>query len=72
LALVIVLVTAVLVKVFENASPFVFVVVMLAANLIIAWITLSLIRRFAKVARRRVSEDRPLARGVKPPVSTIP
>jgi NADH-quinone oxidoreductase subunit H len=72
LALVLVLVTALLVKLLESASPTVFVVVMLAANLIIAWITLTLVRRFARSLRRRVSLERPLARGVKPPVSTIP
>lgn len=78
LSLVVLIVTAVLSKVLEGAAPAVYVIGMLLANLLVGWVTLTILRQFAHVKRQRVAEpsrvatpDQPLT-GSKPPVSTLP
>lgn len=63
LALVTVLVVAFLDKflIGFGASRLVYVLVMLAANVFVIWITVLLLRRYARSERRRVAEPRPVA-----------
>lgn len=69
LSLVVLVVTAVLDKALQGVAPdqltgvtpFWYMVVMLAANIIMAWITLAIVRRFAASQRQRVGEPRPVA-----------
>ena len=68
LSLVVLIVTAILHKVLENSDFWVYAVVMLAANLLIGWVTLQILRSRARVERERVAEPRPVA---VPPSSTI-
>lgn len=56
LALVVLMVTAVLDKLLAGATPLVYTLAMLAANLLIAWGALSLVRNFARTERKRVGE----------------
>jgi len=69
LSLVVLMVTAVLDRILVdlNATLWVYTLVMLAANILIAWVTLQILRNRAKTERLRVAEPRPVAR---PPVST--
>lgn len=66
LAIGLVMVTAVLDKVLTTQFPagpgWIYGIVMLAANLLVAWIALSLVGRYAEVERKRVGEERPVAR----------
>jgi len=62
LALVMVLVTAILDKAMENMSTLVYTSGMLAANIIIIWLTVILLRSYAKTERKRVAEPKPVAR----------
>ena len=68
LSLVVLIVTAILRKVLENSDFWVYAVVMLAANLLIGWVTLQILRSRARVERQRVAEPRSVA---VPPSSTI-
>jgi len=61
LALVLLIVTAILDKVIEGVSTPVYVISHLAANLIIAWGTVQLLRTYARFERKRVAEVRPVA-----------
>lgn len=72
LALAALMVTAVLHKLLENANGLVYVAVMLAANLVLGWITLSLVRRYARFERRRVAEPRPVATPANSTLSPTP
>ena len=75
LALALVMVTAILSKVLENvgitlqASPFWFTVIFLAANLIIAGITILILRVYSPREPRRVAEPRPIAVAPEPPAT---
>jgi NADH-quinone oxidoreductase subunit H len=69
LSLVVLMVTAILAKLLAGTSPVVFVLGMLGANLVMAWITLQLLRARARVERRRTFEPRPVAVPPQPPVS---
>ena len=74
LALAILIVTAILDKVLilVGASGLAYTLAMLAANLLVGLGALSLVRRFARIERRRVAEVLPVASPSKPPVSSIP
>ena len=63
LALTTVMVVALLDKILVGvgASQLGFVLVMFAANLVIVWTTLFLLRRYARTERRRVAEPKPVA-----------
>jgi len=63
LALATVVVVALLDKILVGvgASQLGYVLVMFAANLVIIWTTLLLLRRFARTERRRVAEPKPVA-----------
>jgi len=70
LILVDLMVTAILVKVFENANVWLFTLVMLAANFLIGWITVQILKRVEQTRpRRREFEGRPVAMAPKPPAS---
>ena len=69
LALFVLIVTAILSKLLEGTSSTVFVLVMLAANLAMAWITLQILRARARAERRQTFEPRPVAVPPQPPVS---
>jgi NADH-quinone oxidoreductase subunit H len=69
LALAVVLVTAVMEKLLAGLPTLVHVIGMLAANGVIAWITLSILRNTAHGERQRVGEPRPVAR---PELATAP
>lgn len=64
-SLVVLVVTAVLHKLLADNATWLYVLVMLTANLGIGWSTLQILRNQAAKARRRVAEPRPIAR---PPV----
>jgi NADH-quinone oxidoreductase subunit H len=63
LSLVVLMVTAVLDKflVAVGATPLAYALVMLAANLLIIWVALVLVKRYARAERIRVAEPRPVA-----------
>lgn len=69
LALFVLIVTAILSKLMAGTSSTVFVLVMLAANLVMAWITLQILRARARAERRQAFEPRPVAVPPQPPVS---
>jgi len=69
LSLFVLIVTAILSKLLEGTSSTVFVLVMLAANLVMAWITLQILRARARAERRQTFEPRPVAVPPQPPVS---
>lgn len=69
LSLFVLIVTAILSKLLEGTSSTVFVLVMLAANLAMAWITLQILRARARAERRQTFEPRPVAVPPQPPVS---
>jgi NADH-quinone oxidoreductase subunit H len=72
-SLAVLIVTAILTKLLEGTSSTVFVLVMLAANLMMAWITLQILRARARAERRQTFEPRPVAVPPQPPVSpTMP
>jgi NADH-quinone oxidoreductase subunit H len=66
LAIGMLLVTAVLDKIltlqFPTSPTWMYGVVMLAANLLVGWIALALVGRYAEAERKRVGEERPVAR----------
>jgi NADH-quinone oxidoreductase subunit H len=62
LSLVLLMVTAILDKLMTGAPALVYSGAMLAANLLIGWITVSILRRHSKKEAPRVAEPRPIAR----------
>ena len=62
LSLVVLLVTAILDKLVAGSSIWIYSLSMLAANLVIAWIALAIVRSYARRERARVAESMPLAR----------
>jgi NADH-quinone oxidoreductase subunit H len=70
LAIVLVMVMAVLQKVLVDAAPWIYFLAMLAANLIILWIALTMVRVLFKQERRRVSEVKPIASPGAPPAQS--
>jgi NADH-quinone oxidoreductase subunit H len=61
LSLVVLLVTAILDKLVAGSATWIYSLCMLAANLVIAWIALTIVRSYARRARARVAERMPLA-----------
>jgi NADH-quinone oxidoreductase subunit H len=61
LALAVLIVTAVMDKLLAGASTLGYAAGMLAANLVVAWATFSILRAYARIERQRVSEPRPVA-----------
>jgi len=68
LSLVVVIVTAILQKVLVTSPYWLYVAGMLVANVLIAWITLLILRSRARTERKRVAEPRPVA---APPSTTV-
>ncbi|MCU0487815.1 MAG: NADH-quinone oxidoreductase subunit NuoH [Anaerolineales bacterium] len=57
----------------QSFGPVVYWLLMLSANILVAWVSLSLARRFGQSKRQRVAEPRPVARPDNPPVvDTLP
>jgi NADH-quinone oxidoreductase subunit H len=70
LILVVLMVTAVLEKVFQDANIWVYTFVMLAANILIGWITVLILKKVEQAKpRRQVFEGRPVAVAPKSPTS---
>ena len=61
LALVLLIATAILDKALAGSSTFVYTLSMLAANIIVAWLTILILRRYARTERRKVAELKPIA-----------
>lgn len=70
LSLVVLLVTAILDKLVAGYSTWIYTLSMLAANLVIAWIVLVIVRGYARRERARVAEPVSLARPAETPTST--
>jgi hypothetical protein len=64
-------VTAILVKILENASTPVIVISHLAANLVVALATVQILRRYARLERKRVTEARPVAMAPQPEMTEV-
>lgn len=62
LALLLLIVVAILDKVLVGVGTIPYVLVMLAANLVIVWGTMMILRRYARTERVRVAQERPVAR----------
>jgi NADH-quinone oxidoreductase subunit H len=69
LSLLVLVVTALLDKAMMGLPSWVYVLVMLAANLLVIWITLQILRSRAREERQRVAEPQPIARPPAAPVS---
>ncbi len=69
LSLVVLIVTAIMDKVLAGSATWVYALGMLVANLVIGWITLIILREYARGERKRVGEDRPVAAPVETPAS---
>jgi NADH-quinone oxidoreductase subunit H len=69
LSLAILVITAIFDKVLPRGSLLVYTLGMLAINLVAAWITLQVVRSYARAERKRVAEPRPVAR---PPQAAVP
>lgn len=61
LSLAVLMVTAVMDKILQGASPLGYAAGMLGANIVVGWITLTLLRKYARVERKRVAEPKPVA-----------
>lgn len=70
LSLVVLMVTAILDKMLVGTTTLVYISVMLASNVVIAWATLQILRSFVRTKRDRVGESRPTAVPPAPPFST--
>lgn len=62
LSLVSLIMTAILHKLLENSSTLVYSGLMLLANLVLGWIVIVILQRYARLKRQKFSEDRPIAR----------
>ena len=62
LSLASLIMTAILHKLLENSTTLVYTGLMLLANLILGWIVLVILQRYARVERHKFPEDRPIAR----------
>ena len=65
LALFLLIVVAILDKAMVAFEPLWYVLVMLAANILIVWGTVLILRRYARIERIRIAEERPVARAVE-------
>jgi NADH-quinone oxidoreductase subunit H len=61
LALVLLIVVAITDKLLIEVSPAVYVLVILGANLVIALVTVSILRAYGRMERKRIGEERPVA-----------
>jgi NADH-quinone oxidoreductase subunit H len=61
LSLTVLLVTAIMDKVLAGATAWAYILGMLAANIVVAWVTLVIVRKYAQLKRRQF-EPRPVAR----------
>lgn len=61
LALILVIVVAILDKALTGASTLTYTLSMLAANVAVIWITIVVLRRYARTKRQVVAEERPVA-----------
>ncbi len=61
IALFLLIVVAILDKLLVGTSQAVYVLVMLGANLMIVWATVLILRKYARVERKRIGEERPVA-----------
>ena len=68
LALALLIVTAILDKALAGTSTMVYTLSLLAANLVIVWLTLVVLRRYARTERQKVAEVQPIA---TPPVAAL-
>lgn len=66
LAIALVILVALVDRLFMNSPSWLYWSAMLAGNIIIVWISLVLVKRFAQVNRERVAEPRPVARPDNP------
>jgi NADH-quinone oxidoreductase subunit H len=66
LALVLLIVTAILEKILTGTPTGTRVIAHLAANLLIAWGTVQILRTYARLERKRVAEARPVATATQP------
>ncbi len=71
LILVMVLVTAVLDKLLGEPGTLLYTLGMLIANLLVVWITLTLLRTYARRERKRVGDERPIAIPDAPPAARV-
>jgi NADH-quinone oxidoreductase subunit H len=62
LALFLLIVVAILDKAMADVNTVWYVLVMLAANLLIVWGTILILRRYARIERVRIADERPVAR----------
>jgi predicted permease len=62
LALFLLIVVAILDKLMVGVGTIPYVLVMLAANLVIVWGTVLILRRYARTERVRIAQERPVAR----------
>ncbi len=69
LSLVVLLVTAILNRLLVGSPAWLYVTSMLAANVVIAVVTLQILRRWVRIERKRVAEPGPIAVPPSPPVS---
>jgi hypothetical protein len=70
LILVVLIVTALLVKVMEGADTWLFSITMLAANILIGWVVVLILKRVELMRpKRQKFEGRPVAVAPKPPAS---
>jgi NADH-quinone oxidoreductase subunit H len=69
LSLVVLIVTAIMDKVLVGVPNWVYTLGMLVANLVVGWITLIVVREYARIERKRVGEDRPVAAPAETPAS---
>lgn len=65
LSVVVLLVTAIVDKLVAGYPTWLYTVIMLAANLVVAWVALLFIRNYARRERARVAEPMPVARPVE-------
>lgn len=61
LALVLLITVAIIDKLLVGESPTVYVLVILGANLVIALVTVSILRAYGRMERKRIGEERPIA-----------
>jgi len=61
LSLIVLIVTAITLKLIEGYSPSTQVIVLLGTNFVMGWLVLLLMRKYARLKRIRVGEERPIA-----------
>jgi NADH-quinone oxidoreductase subunit H len=69
LSLAALIMTAILHKLLENSPTLVYTGLMLLANLVLGWIVVMILQRYARVKRQSFPEDRPMARPAEGSIS---